>query len=269
MKIDVLTLFPKMFQSPFDESIVKRAIKNKIFELNIHNLRDWAIDKYGSVDDKPFGGGVGMLIRADVVYEALKKISNFEFLISNQDKIQNPSVPIKIETPPLDKRETLKTKKSRIILLSARGKRFDQEKAEELAKLDNIVLIAGHYEGFDQRIGDFMVDEEISIGDYVLTGGELPAMVLIDSIVRLLPGVLGKDISSETESFSKINVNGIDIRTIEYPQYTRPNEFMGLKVPEILLSGDPKKIKEWQIEQVKKSLEQGGGQENDSKKRHN
>lgn len=254
MKIDVLTLFPKMFESPFEESIIKRAIKNKIVDLNIYNLRNWAIDSYGTVDDKPFGGGVGMLIRADVVYEALKEISNVEFQISNQDKRQNPSVSIKIETSPLDKNETLKTKKSRIILMSARGKRFNQEKAEDLAKLENIVLISGHYEGFDQRISDYMVDEEISIGDYVLTGGELPAMVVIDTVARLLPGVLGKDRSSETESFSKANVDDQEIRMIEYPQYTRPQEFMGLKVPEILLSGNPKKIKDWQIEQIKKSL---------------
>lgn len=253
MKIDVLTLFPKMFESPFEESIIKRAIKNKIIELNIHNLRNWATDSYGTVDDKPFGGGVGMLIRPDVVYEALKKISNVEFLMSIQDEIQNPSVPIKIRTSPLNKGRSLNSK-TRIILMSARGKRYDQEKAEELAKLDNIILIAGHYEGFDQRISDFMVDEEISIGDYVLTGGELPAMVIIDSVIRLLPGVLGKDKSSETESFGKIKIDEQEIRAIEYPQYTRPQDFMGLKVPDVLLSGNPKKIKDWQIEQIRKSL---------------
>ncbi len=237
MKIEVLTLFPKMFESPFGESIIQRALKNKIVELNIHNLRDWAIDSYGTVDDRPFGGGVGMLIRADVVYEALKEISNVEFQIFKKNK---------------EKKH--KKNKKRIILLSARGKRFDQEKAEQLAKLDSMILISGHYEGFDQRISDFMIDEEISIGDYVLTGGELPAMVVIDSVVRLLPGVLGKDKSSETESFGKEEIDGQVIRTIEYPQYTRPQEFMGLKVPEVLLSGNPKKIKEWQIKQIKKSL---------------
>ncbi len=217
MKIDVITLFPKMFETPFAESIIKRAIKNGIIDLKIHNLRDWAIDSYGSVDDKPFGGDVGMLIRADVVYKAIKDIK--------------------------------KNKKSRIILMSARGKRFDQKKAEELAKLDNLILIAGHYEGFDQRVSDFMVDEEISIGDYVLTGGELPAMVITDAVARLVPGVLGKDESNKVESFSQRLVNGKKIRTIEYPQYTRPQDFMGHKVPEILLSGDPKKIKEWQLKQ--------------------
>ena len=237
MKIDVLTLFPKMFESPFGESIIKRAIKNKIIELKIHNLRDWAIDSYGTVDDKPFGGGVGMLIRPEPVWEALKQIANLQTLISNEEKIKR-----------------LKENKSRVIMMSARGKRFNQEKAEELAKLENIVLISGHYEGFDQRISDYMVDEEISIGDYVLTGGELPSMVVIDTVSRLLPGVLGKDKSSEKESFGKEEIDGQLIRTIEYPQYTRPQEFMNLIVPEVLLSGDQKKIKNWQIEQIKKSL---------------
>jgi len=233
MKIDVLTLFPKMFESPFNESIIKRAIQNKIFQLNIHNLRDWAIDGYGTVDDKPFGGGVGMLIRPDVVYKALNEITN------------NQSIDYKSNR--------------RIILMSPRGKRFDQQKAEELAKVDNIVILSGHYEGFDQRISDYMVDEEISIGDYVLTGGELPAMVIIDSVVRLLAGVLGKDESSQSESFGEILIDGKKIRTIEYPQYTRPREFMNYKVPEVLLSGDPRKIKSWQIEQIKKILKERNG----------
>ena len=227
MKIDVLTLFPKMFDSPFSESIIKRAIKNKIIELKIHNLRDWAIDSYGTVDDKPFGGGIGMLIRPEPVYEALKKIKSEK-----------------------------KTNKRKIILMSARGKKFTQEMAENWSKLDNLIVIAGHYEGFDQRISDFMADEEISIGDYVLTGGELPAMVVIDAVTRLLPGVLGKDESSSQESWSEIEIDGKKIRTREYPQYTRPREFMSKSVPEVLVSGDPKKIKTWQIEQIKKELKQ-------------
>jgi len=242
MKIDVLTLFPKMFESPFEESIIKRAIKNNLLELKIHNLRDWAIDSYGSVDDKPFGGDVGMLIRPEPVFNALKEILG-----------QNPSVSTEVETSPLDKRETLKTRK--IILMSARGKKFDQAKAEELSKLDNIVLIAGHYEGFDQRVSDYMVDEEISIGDYVLTGGEIPAMVVIDSVSRLIDGVLGKDESSKIESWSEIEIDGKKARTIEYPQYTRPREFMGKTVPKVLVSGDPKKIKEWQTAEIKKELD--------------
>lgn len=219
MRFDIVTLFPKMFTSPFEESIIGRAVKNKIIDLKIHNLRDWAIDKYGSVDDKPFGGGVGMLIRPEPIWSALEKI----------------------------KKENKKLKK-KIILMSARGKKFNQKMAEDWSKLDNLIILAGHYEGFDQRIIDFMVDEEISIGEYVLTGGELPAMVIIDTVSRLLPGVLGKDHSSSDESWSEVEVEGKKIRTVEYPQYTRPQEFMGHSVPEVLLSGDPKKIKEWQLE---------------------
>ena len=232
MKIDIITLFPKMFESPFAESIINRAIKKGIIDLKIHNLRDWAVDSYGSVDDKPFGGDVGMLIRPEPVYEAIKAIK--EQTLSPSDSS-------------LDRAHT-----SKIILMSARGKRFDQEKAEELAKLDNIILIAGHYEGFDQRISDFMVDEEISIGDYVLTGGELPAMVITDAVARLVSGVLGKDESNKIESWSETEIDGKKVRTIEYPQYTRPQEFMGHKVPLELISGDPKKIKKWQMEQIKK-----------------
>lgn len=230
MKIDVLTLFPKMFESPFEESIIKRAIKNNLIEIKTHNLRDWAIDDYGSVDDKPFGGDVGMLIRPEPVYNALEKILNGS---------------------PFEKRNLAKT---RVVMMSARGNKFNQAKAEELSKLENLVILTGHYEGFDQRISDYMIDEEISIGDYVLTGGELPAMVLIDSVTRLLPGVLGKDESSQTESWSESEIDGKKIRTIEYPQYTRPRDFMGKTVPEVLLSGDPKKIKAWQIEQIKKTI---------------
>ena len=225
MKINIVTLFPKMFESPFAESIINRAIKNKIIDLKIYNLRDWALDNYGSVDDKPFGGDVGMLIRPEPVYNALASI-----------------------------KKELKGK-TKIVLMSARGKKFDQKKAEELAKLDNSIIISGHYEGFDQRVSDFMVDEEISIGDYVLTGGELPAMVITDAVSRLVSGVLGKDKSNQIESWSEIEIDGNKIRTKEYPQYTRPQEFMGHKVPEVLISGDPKKIKKWQLEQIKKEFQ--------------
>ncbi|HPT65826.1 MAG TPA: tRNA (guanosine(37)-N1)-methyltransferase TrmD [Candidatus Woesebacteria bacterium] len=225
MKINIVTLFPKMFESPFAESIIQRAIKNKIIDLKINNLRDWAVDDYGSVDDRPFGGDVGMLIRPEPVFNALESI-----------------------------KKNLKGK-TKVIMMSARGKKFDQKKAEELSKLDNLILVAGHYEGFDQRISDFMVDEEISIGDYILTGGELPAMVITDAVARLIPGVLGKNESSKVESWSEVEIDGKKIRTIEYPQYTRPQEFRGHKVPEVLVSGDPKKIKQWQIEQIKKGFQ--------------
>lgn len=211
MKIDVLTLFPKMFESPFAEAMIKRAMDKKIMELNCHDMRQWAWNSYGAVDDKPFGGDVGMLIRVDVIDKALREI---------------------------------KKDGARVILTSARGKKFTQEKAEEWSKLDNLVFICGRYEGVDQRVADHLIDEEISIGDYVMTGGELPAMVMIDAVTRLLPGVLGKDESSRVESFS------LPARDIEYPQYTRPKEYNGWVVPEVLSGGDPKKIKEWQKEQV-------------------
>jgi tRNA (guanine37-N1)-methyltransferase len=214
MQFDVLTLFPEMFKSPFSDSIIGRAIKNKKININLHQMRQWAWNSYKAVDDKPYGGGVGMLIRVDVIDKALKEIKS---------KIKNQKI--------------------KIILTSARGKRFTQEDAVRLSKEKNIIIICGHYEGFDERVSK-LTDEEISIGDYVLTGGELPAMVMIDSITRLLPGVLGKDKSSQTDSFSRKNF-------IEYSQYTRPAEYKGEKVPEVLLSGDPTKIKEWQEEQAK------------------
>lgn len=217
MKIDVVTLFPKMFESPFAESIMARAIKNKILELKCHDMRQWAWNNYGAVDDRPYGGDVGMLIRVDVIDNALKDV---------------------------------KKEGARVILTSARGKRFEQKDAERLAKYDNLIIICGHYEGFDERVSN-LVDEEISIGDYVLSGGEIPAMVITDAVARLLPGVLGKDESSQVESFSGAE------RKIEFPQYTRPAEYNGQKVPEVLLSGDLKKIKKWQSEQSRSSDDDG------------
>ena len=194
MQFNVITLFPKMFESPFGESIIKRAIEKKLITIFLFDLRKWAVDAYGSVDDRPFGGGVGMLLRPEPVYKALKEATKEE-------------IPQKQKT------------KSRIILLTAGGKVFDQKKAEELSKLESVTLICGHYEGFDQRIHDYMVDEELSIGAVVLTGGELPAMVVIDATARLLPGVLGKDDSNKSESFSESEVLGKKVRQKEYPQY--------------------------------------------------
>jgi len=205
MKFDIVTLFPKMFEGVFGESMIKRAVEKKIIEIKTHDMRQWAWNNYGAVDDKPYGGGVGMLIRIDVIDKALKEI---------------------------------KKENSHVMLTSAKGKRFTQRDAERLGKYENLIIVCGHYEGFDERVSD-LVDEEISIGDYVLTGGEIPAMVIVDSVARLLPGVLGKDSSSKEESHSTEGY-------IEYPQYTRPEVYEGKKVPEVLLSGDPKKIKEWQ-----------------------
>ncbi len=218
MKIDIITLFPKMFNGPFDESIVRRAQNKSLVEINIHDLRKWAKDKRKTVDDRPYGGGTGMILMIEPIYEALKKIKN---------------------------------KKSKIILLSPRGRIFNQDKAREFSKLDHLILIAGHYEGFDERIEEHLVDEEISIGDYVLTGGELPAMVLIDAVVRLIPGVLEKEEATKFESFSEGNL-------LEYPQYTRPENFKGWKVPEILLSGNHAEIEKWRhqkaLEKTKKTI---------------
>ena len=217
MNIDVISLFPKMFDSPFAESIIKRAIKNNIIKLKLHDMRKWAWNSYGAVDDRPFGGDVGMLIRVDVIAKALDEIASSS------------------KTP---------RNKVRVILTSARGKKFTQAKAEEWSKLDNLIFICGRYEGVDQRVADYLIDEEISIGDYVLTGGELPTMVMIDTVTRLLPGVLGKDESSKEESHKTENY-------IEPAQYTRPQEFDGHKVPDELISGDPKKIEKWKIESLK------------------
>jgi len=217
MKFDIITLFPEMFENVFNVSMVGRAQKNGLIEINYHQMRQWAWNNYGAVDDRPYGGDVGMLIRVDVIDKALKQI------LETRDK---------------------KLKKPRIILTSARGKRFEQKDAQGLAKEESIIIICGHYEGFDERVSS-LVDEEISIGDYVLTGGEIPAMVITDAVTRLLPGVLGKDESSQVESFSEPNGK------VEFPQYTRPAEYNGQKVPEVLMLGDPKKIKKWQEEQVK------------------
>lgn len=211
MQIHIVTLFPDMFKGPFAESIVKRAQEKKLVEIEVHNLRKWAIDKRGTVDDKPYGGGVGMVLRPEPVFNAVGEI---------------------------------KKPNSKIILLSASGIPYTQKKATDYSKLDNIILICGHYEGVDQRVADYLIDEEISIGDYVLTGGEIPAMVIVDSVVRLIPGVLEKPEATLFESFSK--------PVLEHPQYTRPEEYKGYKVPEVLLSGHHKEIEKWRKE---KSLE--------------
>jgi tRNA (guanine37-N1)-methyltransferase len=214
MKISIITLFPKMISGFFEESIVKRAVEKKLVEIEIINLRDFAIDDYGTVDDRPYGGGAGMILRVDVIHKAISKI---------------------------------KKQKSKIVLTSPKGKIFDQKKAQGYSQLDHLIIIAGHYEDVDARILDY-VDEEVSMGDFILTGGEIPASAIVDSIVRLIPGVLKKDKATINESF---NIN--DKKILEYPQYTRPEEFMGKKVPEVLLKGDHKKIEKWREE---KSIEE-------------
>ncbi|MGB9637527.1 MAG: tRNA (guanosine(37)-N1)-methyltransferase TrmD [Microgenomates group bacterium] len=224
MKIDILTLFPEMFKGPFDESIVRRAQDKKLVEIKIHNLRKWAKDKRGTVDDRPYGGGVGMVLMIQPIFDALE---SFNVKSTQNDKSQN----------------------SKIILLNPRGKVWNQKMAKEYSRLKHLILICGHYEGVDERVRNF-IDEEISIGDYVLTGGELPAMVMVDSIVRLIPGVLEKPEAIENESFSDPKIHNTKYKILEYPQYTRPEDFRGLKVPKILLSGDHAEIEKWRAEKA-------------------
>lgn len=214
MRFDILTIFPNIFDSYFQESIIKRAVKKKVIKIVIHDIRKFSKDRHHKVDDKPFGGGAGMLMTPQPLYDAIKHVK--------------------------------KTNKGPVIYMSPRGNTFTQIKAESLKKKKSLILLCGHYEGIDQRIIDLLVDEEISIGDYVLTGGELPAMVVLDTISRLIPGVLGKEESHEEESFSKT----LD-RKKEYPHYTRPAEFKKLKVPEVLTSGNHKKINEWRKKHLK------------------
>ncbi len=209
MKFDVLTLFPEMFSS-LEQSIIGRAVENEQISINLVNIRDFSTDKHKKVDDTPYGGGAGMVMMPDVVYRAYESLNN---------------------------------KTAKVIYMSPKGKTLNQEKVEELSKENHLIILCGHYEGIDQRVLDKIVDEEISIGDYVLTGGEIPAMVLIDSVSRYVKGVL-KEESIKEESFS----NGL----LEYPQYTRPEIFQGEKVPEILLSGNHQEIDKWRKE---KSLE--------------
>lgn len=210
MKISIITLFQEMFKGPFDKSIIKRAIDKKIVEIKFINLRDFGIGKHKLVDDTPYGGGMGMILRVDVLKNAIEKA---------KDKKINKN-------------------KQKIILLSAQGKTFNQRKAKEFSKLKNLILICGHYEGFDERIKEY-VDEEISIGDFILTGGEIPAMLITDSTLRLVKGVI-KDKSLENESFSPL---------LEHPQYTKPRSYKSRKVPEVLLSGNHNKIKKWKDSQ--------------------
>lgn len=232
MQIDILTLFPSMFEGPFDTSMLKKAKDKELVEINIHNLRDWATDKHKTADDRPFGGGKGMVIRVDVVDRALKELK------TQKSKVKTTTQNLKV------KKRSNEVTNQQIILLSPQGKVFSQEKARELAKLDHIILVAGHYEGFDERIAENLVNEEISIGDYVLTGGEIPAMVLVDSIVRLIPGLLEEEATSH-ESFSLTTNNQQPTTILDYPSYTRPEKYLGISVPKVLLSGNHKEIEIW------------------------
>jgi tRNA (guanine37-N1)-methyltransferase len=212
MKIDVLTLFPAMFAGPLDESIIKRARQAGILDLRIHDLRDWTHDRHRTVDDSPYGGGPGMVLKPEPLFEAVEAL-----------------------------RAGLGGK-TKVILTSPSGRRFDQSVARELATEESLVFICGSYEGYDERVREHLVDDDLSIGDFVLTNGNLPAMVIIDTVARLLPGALGDDASSEDESFS----HGL----LEYPHYTRPAEFRGWTVPEILTSGNHAAVEKWRRAQA-------------------
>ena len=208
MKIDVLTLFPEMFVGPLDFSMVKRARDAGILDLRVVNLRDYTHDRHKTVDDKPFGGGAGMVLKPEPIFEAV---------------------------------ESLADATTRVVMLTPAGRKFDQGIAREMAQQKHLLFLCGAYEGFDERIRT-LAQDEISIGDFVLTNGALPAMVVVDAVTRLLPGVLGDEQSSQDESFSH--------GTLEYPHYTRPAEFRGMKVPEILLSGNHAEIEKWRREQA-------------------
>ena len=211
MRIDILTLFPEMCERVFSESIIGRSVAKGLIEIKAHNIRDYANNKHHNVDDTPYGGGMGMLMMAQPIYDCYQAVCE-----------QTGARPY-------------------LIYMSPQGKVLTQEKVKELAKMDNIALLCGHYEGVDERVIEAIVDEEISIGDYVLTGGELPALVLTDSVARMLPGVLAHDEAMEKES----HFNGL----LEYPQYTKPAEWNGMKVPDVLLSGHHANIEKWRAEQ--------------------
>lgn len=228
MKIDVVTIFPEMFRGPFEESMVKRAMDNGVVEINIHDLRDWTTDNHRSVDDRPYGGGAGMVMKIEPIEKAVQSLK----IKNQQSKIKNKEFSF------AEASEDKSDPQIKTVLLSAKGEAYTQQKAQEYAKLDQLIMVAGHYEGVDERVAKHVVDEEIRIGDYVLTGGELPAMVIVDSLVRLLPGVLGNEESAKVESHSEPGY-------LEYPQYTRPEEYKGWKVPEVLLSGNHGEIEKW------------------------
>jgi len=217
LKLNVLTLFPELFSTNLDHLPFKRACKNGALEVNLINLRNYALDSYGTVDDKPYGGGVGMILMIEPIYNALKDLfgDGFEKRVKSSDK-------------PF----------GRVIVMSPRGKRFTQNQARSLTKEKQITLICGRYEGIDARVEEFLATDTLSIGDYVLSGGEIPALAIMEAVTRLLPGVLEKEQAAAIESFSKA-------KQLEYSQYTRPENFKGLKVPPTLLSGNHKEIDAW------------------------
>jgi tRNA (guanine37-N1)-methyltransferase len=226
VKIDILTLFPDICRAPLGESIMKRAQENGIIDLRIHNLRDWTTDKHHIVDDAPFGGGQGMVMKPEPIFAAVEELRGAKEKMPN---LQEPK---------------LENAKSRVIVMSPAGRPLDQKMAMQLSQESRLIIVCGHYEGVDHRVIEHLVDLEISIGDYVLTNGAIAAVVLVDAIVRLLPGALGHEQSAVDDSFN----HGL----LEAPQYTRPAEFRGWKVPQVLLSGNHAEIAKWRKEQALK-----------------
>src|SRR5882762_5301551 len=227
MKIDILTLFPDICRAPLGESIMKRTQENGIVDLQIHNLRDWTTDKHHIVDDAPFGGGQGMVMKPEPIFAAVEDL-----------KRQMPNA----ERSTSNAQSNIKLQRPKIILMSPAGRRFDQEMARQLSQESQLIVLCGHYEGVDHRVIEHLVDHEVSIGDYVLTNGAIAAVVLVDAIVRLLPGTLGHEQTAVDDSFN----HGL----LEAPQYTRPAEFRDWKVPEVLLSGNHAEIAKWRKEQA-------------------
>lgn len=225
MRFDIISIFPESFTAYFNVSILKRAEEDGLIEIHTHHLRDFAYDKHKTVDDTPYGGGAGMVLKVEPLAEALEQVSSIKYQVSGEKKGQE--------------------RRTRTILFSAKGKTFTQADARRLVGYDQLILVCGRYEGVDERVAEYFVDEELSIGDYVLTGGELPAMVVVDAIARLIPGVLGNSESIEMESHSKEGA-------LEYPQYTKPEIFRDRRVPAILLSGHHAEIAKWRKEQSEK-----------------
>ena len=233
VKIDILTLFPDICRAPLGESIMKRAQENGIIDLRILNLRDWTKDKHRIVDDAPFGGGQGMVMKPEAIFAAVEELRGAK---ENTADTQCPALEVQ--------QSKIENGKPKVIVMSPAGRRFDQQMATELSRESHLVIICGHYEGIDHRVIEHLVDLEISIGDYVLTNGAIAAVVFVDAIVRLLPGVLGHEQSAVDDSFN----DGL----LEAPQYTRPAEFRGWKVPQVLVSGNHAEIAKWREEQAMK-----------------
>ncbi len=237
MKFDIITIFPKIFDSYFGESILARAQRKKLIKIQAHDLRRWASDKHKKVDDSPYGGGPGMVMKVDVVWKAVEELKKVKSKSSRQAR----------------------TIKRKVILFSAKGKIFTQAEARRLAKYDQLIMICGRYEGVDERVAEHIADEELSVGNFVLTGGEIPAMIVVDAVSRLVPGVLGKKESLAEESFG-VRPLGRDKKSpakartpyLEYPQYTRPEKFKKWGVPEVLLGGNHKEVEEWREKQCRK-----------------